>query len=430
MTAQYDKTASKARMISMVFILGAAYFLSNFHRYCFGVLGEFVALDFGLSVTQLGLLGAAVYYAYAVMQLPSGVASDKLPTKAIIVLACLFSGLGTIWFASAGGFGSLVVARVATGAAVAFVYASCLATIRQWFGDKSLGSMTGILVAMGQLGAVFASAPLKLSADAIGWQGSFIVLGVLSIAIALAVLLVVPGRSRSLEPKARKAGGDLRTLIAPAFLSLLLWFFIIGGTRYAIRGLWGADFFTKVLLLSSDQSSLLMMWMTIGSITGALAMGWLSDVLGNIRTAALCGFALAAAWAGFVISDAATPVLLVYAFSTAVGFFGAGGFTVGFACIREFASSGGGGMLIGVINCAAFMGSALLTQFTGKFLETMLAGQYSLGQSFYVLFIAFAALCAGSTLLLPLLAKRKCKDANSGNQPFNSDSTLASAIKG
>lgn len=417
MTEHSTQTWSKARMLSMVFILGAAYFLSNFHRYCFGVLGEFVTADFGLSVTQLGLLGAAVYYAYAVMQLPSGIASDRLPTKAIIVAACLLSGLGTVWFASAGGFGGLVVSRVATGATVAFVYASALTTIRQWFGDKSLGSMTGILVAMGQLGAVFASAPLKMSADAIGWQGSLKALGAASIVISLAVLLVIPSKPRAREPKAQKPSGDLRTLIAPAFLALLLWFFIIGGTRYAIRGLWGADFFIKVLKLSSDQSSLLMMWMTIGSITGALAMGWLSDVMGNIRAATLCGLAMAASWAGFVISDADAPVLLIYVFSTAVGFFGAGGFTVGFACIREFASQGSGGMLIGVINCSAFMGSAMLTQFTGKFLETMLDGRYSLGQSFYALFIAFTVLCAGSTILLPLLTRKKSgRNTNESNR--------------
>ena len=217
---QETKAPSQVRLYLMMAALGLAYFFSNFHRLSLGVLGDEMAADFGLSAAELGILGSAFFYTYAVMQIPSGLLSDKVSAKYLIAGSCLICGLSTIWFGHSGNFAGLVAARALTGLAGAFVYVPALSTIRYWFGDKKLGTMTGILVAMGQIGAASASAPLKLISDALGWRDSFSIIGYISLVLFFLSIAAILNPKKKETVKNKKKGEWKRHLNQRHFASV------------------------------------------------------------------------------------------------------------------------------------------------------------------------------------------------------------------
>ncbi|MDR1622700.1 MAG: MFS transporter [Synergistaceae bacterium] len=385
------------RLFLMVAVVGAAYFLSNFHRLSFGVMGGLVVKDFSLSAGQLGTLGFALFCAYAIMQLFCGVAADKLQTRTLIVLSCLLTGCGTLWFSQAWTFASLVGSRSLTGAAIACVYVPALASFRRWFGDESFGTVTGVLVAIGQLGSLSASTPLKLAIDAMSWREVFALLGCVSLLLAgAAFFCVLKNPERPLRQKEAFAGDLWVPLLNPAFLVVTVWFFITGGTRVAFQGLWGADFFVRALGKGADQSSLFLMWQSVGCILGALFLGYVSDVLGSMRTLTLSGTTLTVTWVALGLSGPNTPGWVVGALNLLLGAVGTGGLAVAFGSIRLFSEGANTGFLSGVNNCSTFLGSALAAQGTGYFVQTL--ETWPIAEKYSVLWLFFAALCFISTL--------------------------------
>lgn len=393
---------SKARLYLMMAALGLAYFFSNFHRLSLGVLGNVMAEDFGLSAAQLGILGSAFFYTYAAMQIPSGVFSDRVGTKYLIAGSCLISGIATIWFGHSGSVGGLTAARALTGLAVAFVYVPALAAIRYWFGDKNLGTMTGLLVAMGQIGAVSASAPLKLVSDALGWRNSFAAIGYISLVLCVLSVFTVLNPKRTKKETTKKKG-EWKAAFRPAAFSICIWFFFTGGARLSFQSLWGNEFFTAYLDNSPIQSSANLMWISIGCIFGAMVLGRVCDRLGSVRTLVLSTLIYSLFWLAMVALKPGFPVILVMANSFAIGFFGTGSFTVGFTCVREFSSGSNTGFMTGVNNCGCFLGSAVFTQVCGSFVELFPTAR----QGFFWLLTVFFALCVLSAVLVGVLNKEK-----------------------
>jgi sugar phosphate permease len=387
---------SRIQLLLMVAAVGAPYFISNFHRLSLGVLGRGIAEDFGLSTSQLGILGAALFYSYSLAQLLSGVAADKLQTRTLIVTSCLVTGMSVLWFSRAENFISLVASRFLTGTAIAFIYVPALTSFRRWFGDRLFGTVAGFLGAMGQLGSISASMPLKLAADAMGWRDTFIFLGCVSLLLAVIAFFCVLKNPKKVLQRELFTENRETVLLNPSFLIVSAWFFVTGGTRIAFQSLWGTNFFVQALGKNMYQSSLFLMWQSVGCIFGSILLGCVSDVLGSMRTLVLSGIVLSATWIALGTSGPTTSDWSIGIFNLLLGALGAGGITVAFSSIRLFSKGANTGLLIGFNNCAIFLGSALVTQGIGYFMQTPdpLARKYSL------LWFCCAALCLIVTLVV------------------------------
>jgi len=74
-----------------------------------------IKLDLHLSNTQLGLVFSAFAIPYAVFQLLGSWIGDKFGPRLILSVCCAIVGLATILTGAAGGFLSLIAARLALG---------------------------------------------------------------------------------------------------------------------------------------------------------------------------------------------------------------------------------------------------------------------------------------------------------------------------
>lgn len=407
MTEQSPTTRSTGlRPVLMVVVLGMAYFFSNFHRLSLSVIGDVIAVDYDLTSQQLTTLGSAIFYSYALMQIPCGFIADRVPAKRLIAGSCVLAAGATLWFAYASGFTSLVLARVLTGLATALVYVPSLAVIRKQFGDRRYGTMTGIIVAMGQLGSVCASAPLKFLADQFSWRFAFLIIGAVSVALAVAAWFLV------LDPEAHERGGirkksSWKAALSAGSLSIAVWFFITGGTRLSFQSLWGTRYFTQSLELDTSAASLYLMLISVGCIVGSVILGRVADKIGNVRTVVFSTIAFAALWACFALLRPAIPAPALAVLCLLLGAMGAGGFTVGFSCIRLFAGKESTGIVTGVSNCCAFMGSAVFTQINGTIMG--FAPQSSSSGQFSFLLMLFFLLSLAGAVLVALVNRKRFK---------------------
>src|SRR6267154_4389054 len=96
-----------------------AYTTSYFARASYAGIAKFVSADFHLDKGALGLMGSAFLYAYALAQLPWGVASDRWGSRKVVGV-CIFLTAATLFgFAASGTFNQLLFWRAANGAAAA-----------------------------------------------------------------------------------------------------------------------------------------------------------------------------------------------------------------------------------------------------------------------------------------------------------------------
>src|SRR5215470_10448415 len=107
----------------VVLVVGMlAYTTSFFARTSYTGVAKFIAADLHLSKSDLGMMGSVFFYAYALSQLPWGVASDKFGSRKAVAI-CVLGTAVTLWgFSTAGSAAALSLWRVLNGVAAAGVY--------------------------------------------------------------------------------------------------------------------------------------------------------------------------------------------------------------------------------------------------------------------------------------------------------------------
>ena len=92
--------------------LAAINFLNQGNRALVATIGPLLAIEFGLSASELGLLAACFFGAYAVAQLPIGVALDLHGPRKVQSALALVAATGFIVSALAPGVWALAAGRI------------------------------------------------------------------------------------------------------------------------------------------------------------------------------------------------------------------------------------------------------------------------------------------------------------------------------
>lgn len=387
-------------------VLGLGYFLSNFQRLALAVLGQELIADFSLTESQYALLGAAIFYPYAILQIPSGYVGDRVPARRLIMFSCLVSGIGALLFALSSSYYGLVAGRLITSAGTAFVYVPALAVLRREFGDKNYGTWAGFFMATGQLGSISAAAPLRFISGYLSRSTIFIIIGVLTLAAGAGARIFLSDgqKSGAARPKPKIDPKDFCSL---GFLSLIIWFMCAIGINMAFLSLWGGRFYTQSLALTPGEGSICLMMISVGSLIGSLFLGRVADKCGVLRTLIICGVIRGLGWAALGYMPEGSGVIMPAIVSLTAGIFLTGASTAGFAAVKLFVAPENTGLATGVINCGIFVGSGLFTQLSGP-LMGMTSGTPN--DQFRFLLTVFAALICGACGLVTAVNYRRISE--------------------
>jgi MFS family permease len=171
-----------------------AYGATLFARQNYAGIQKFIAADLRLDKAALGLLGSVFFYAYALFQMPWGVASDKWGSRSITAVGVLLVAGTMVGFATSRTEAQLLFWRGASGIAGAAVYVAMTGGVARWFPQTERGlsqtAFGGVGGALGESTAFFLLPALSIYV-ASGWRAAtFMVAGALAfIGILCAIFL-------------------------------------------------------------------------------------------------------------------------------------------------------------------------------------------------------------------------------------------------
>src|SRR5438874_12949942 len=186
----------------------AGYFLSFFFRNVNAIISKDLAAEFSLTPADLGFLTSMYLLAFAAFQLPLGVLLDRYGPRRVVAALLLSAAAGALVFALARDLGTLSLGRALIGLGVSAGLMGAIKAFSLWFPLARLATMNGLIIAIGGIGAMSATAPAQALIGPFGWRALFMGLAVLSAVAAGAIFFLVP------EKPLPGQGATLRAQIA------------------------------------------------------------------------------------------------------------------------------------------------------------------------------------------------------------------------
>ncbi len=382
-------------------ILAFAYFFVYFHRVSTAVVSEDLQETFGVGAASIALLSSAYFYAYTIMQLPSGLLTDSWGPRKTVSIFTMVAAAGAILTGIASSFLLVIAGRLLIGVGVAMVYIPIMKILATWYRKNEFASLSGILLAVGNIGALSAAGPLALMSDAMGWQQVFLALGVITVVLAVVAWMITRDRPDDMGLPTIQAieSDETGEPIPPAkevekipmrkalrmtfgsgmkFWPLAVWFFFMYGSIMVYQGLWAGPYYADVLGWDKATYGMVLTFIGIGMIVGCPLAGILSDkVLKSRRKVLIIGtVAYTVIWAAIWMSTGRLDsVIGQSALNFMFGFFG-GFFVVSYAQIKELFPISIVGTTTAALNIFPFAGGAVLQQVTGLMLVERTAAGY------------------------------------------------------
>jgi predicted MFS family arabinose efflux permease len=339
-----------------------------------------LSLDFAVPLGQVGLLGAAISLPWALGAPLTGLLSDRLGRRPLMVLALAGVGFSSMAGAFTSDFPTLLAMRFIGGLFGAFGPASTMAAIGDLVPAQSRGSAMGWLNLGFGLAAIAGVPLVGVMAGLFGWRWAFAATGLALLVIAALVHVVFPptpptGRGLSFRATYRNVLGT------PKLGNVL-------GANVLERAIFNAVvlYLPSFLMLSyglgpADIAPALVV-VAIGTIGGNTLGGWLGD---RVPRAAL--FLVAQATAGVIglLLLGLTPgLVLSVVLALSFGMSNALSRPAFLALGSELGSARDRGALLGLLSLTnqggAVLGSALgglvlaLAGYPGLAVATVLAG--------------------------------------------------------
>lgn len=362
--------AYRRKRLILFLTISVGYLVVFFQRVAPAIVGPVMAEELGLAATDLGIMASMYFWAQAAGCIPAGLFSDTFGPRKIIALGLVCAAAGTAVFVLADAVPQLALGRFIIGLSVSVVFVGAMKIFSDWFYPNELATCSGILLAVGNLGALLSTSPLMLLIDQAGWRNSFWLVTAYTLFSGLLAWAVLRNRPRDCGfPEINAPAQEsvsMRAAIQAVFSSRRFYLVTLASTLYYgtlmnVGGLWAGPYLQDVYGLSKGVASSIVMCFTVGMIVGCPVSGWLSDkVIGSRKRVMLLGIILhilvyvPLAFFTDVVPGTALLYVLFGLFGMTGGFF-----VVCFACVKEttearYAATAVGGLNMGIAVGAAF----------------------------------------------------------------------------
>jgi MFS family permease len=328
----------KRRWLS-VMALSAAAFVDSSENYALSVLWSRMYPSLGLRVGQLGpVLGISDLIRTITLPL-WGWAADRFSRKALLVGITGFWGSWTLAIAFVKSLTQLMVVRVLSSLGLGVLWPAAFSLLSDLFESRQRGTAAGIMTAVSYFGSIssFIILPMLAGTSPDGWRLGFVVMGAASILTGLLLLVIYEPPRGAAEPElsdvisaeaAMRYAFRLRDL--PAIARVRSWWVLLFQNsidNIAMAVLYGWVFVWLDSLGLGEQTLVVVLLLTLGTLTGLVLFGWLGDRLGSRfpnhgRAAlALIGLVLTApSLAGFIaFGDRGVGLLMLFGALSGLG---------------------------------------------------------------------------------------------------------------
>ena len=257
--------------------------------------------ELGLSNVQYGWIFSAFAYSYALFQIIGGWIGDRFGPRLVLGVCGVIWALATLGTGLAGGFWSLIFARVVLGLGEGATFPTATRAMSNWTRAGWRGFAQGITHSFARFGNAVTPPLVAALMVATSWRGSFVLLGVISLVwvavwvwyfrndpnqhdgISEAELAVLPRRGRRSE-----AGKVPWRQLLPRMMPTTIVYFCYGWTLWLYLS-WLPQFFQQGHNLNIAKSALfsggVFLAGVVGDTMGGLVSDWVYRLTGDLAKA-------------------------------------------------------------------------------------------------------------------------------------------------
>ena len=270
-------TLSGPATLFLVFIpFALGHYLSWLLRSVNAMLAPTLVAQVGLTPAQLGMLTSTYFLAFAIAQLPVGMALDRYGPRRVQFVLLLVAALGTLAFAGARGFGALAIARALMGLGLAGCFMAAIKALTTWLPASKSPSTQGYLIAAGGLGAATATLPVRLALHHMSWQWMMIALAAACVVVAAMILLLAPTPPAA-PPRPFTRSALAETFAHPVFRETAMLVLVPHTVFFGVQGLWIARWLADVPRYGEQAIAWLLYLGMAAVIFGSIAVGMLVE---------------------------------------------------------------------------------------------------------------------------------------------------------
>lgn len=303
-----------------------------------------------LTAGQLGIIGSALFFVYAVGKFMNGFIADYCNIRRFMATGLAVSALvnlimgtlgflhGDIGIASAAVFISFAILWGINGWMQSMGSPPGIINLSRWFPLSKRGTYYGIFCASPYFGEFLSFIIIGAIVGTFGWQSGFIFSAAAGVIGTLIILFFVSDTpeskglpsvqelsSENLRKEDRMRTSEVQKIVLrhPGIWIISAASAFIYITKYAVAG-WGVLFLQKEKLFSIETASQIIAFSAVFGVVGTVLAGWLSDTVfksDRIKPAILSGVISFAALALFLFSGGGYVLNVIYVslFSLAIG---------------------------------------------------------------------------------------------------------------
>ncbi len=276
---------------NVLLLLCAMYFITYIDRVNVSSAAEPLRTELGLSNTELGLAFSAFGYPYLLFQVAGGWLGDRFGTRWTLTLCGAVWAVATMLTGAVGGLGSLLAVRVLLGLGEGATFPLATKAMSTWLPGGKSGWAQGITHACARLGNAITPPLVAILVVYVGWRGSFVFIGALSLAWVAVWFwyfrddprthwaMTESGRARlpPVKPPGRSnkvPWGTLLHRMAP----VMFVYFCYGWTLWTFLS-WVPQFMLHNYHLNLKNSALFASLVFFGGVLGDALGGYVSDLI-------------------------------------------------------------------------------------------------------------------------------------------------------
>ncbi|MDR7235803.1 MFS transporter [Neobacillus drentensis] len=407
-----EKQTSKYRWVVFVSIL-FTYLLIVSQRTAPGLISDQLMKDFNISASTIGLLTSIQFFAYAGLQIPIGILSDRFGPNFFLVIGALLNGVGTLVYSLASNEVVFLFARLLVGIGDAAIWVNLVLILSQWFKVREFIGLLGIAGMAGSLGFLLATVPFSAWITVSGWRAPFFTTGVMLILTSVLLYFVLVKKPKSYvwnqthTKKPKKPREKTVVMLRRIFSSRQAWaaffcHFGTVGTYVGFIGSWAVPYGMHVYGLSRSDSSQLIMVGLVGAMIGAPLTSWISSRIDSIKRPYLMVHIIVfLSWASFLLMNGKPPIYLLLIIFFITGY-GNGASALTFAIVRKSFDIKEVGVVSGFANMGGFLSAVLLPSIFGKVLDHFHSSASSVGYHYgFIIPVLFSLLgLLGGTIIV------------------------------
>lgn len=362
-------------------ILAAVYIFVTFHRMGVGVVKNELQEAFSIGDAQFASIGSMYFYAYFIMQIPSGILADKIGPKKTVTMFSLLAAVGSVIFGLAPNIIIAYAGRFLVGIGVSVVFVCLIKIQSRWFYSKNFGVMIGVAGLAANAGAILAQTPLVFASQQFGWRKTFVFMGLAMVFFAVLTAVFVKDdpsdmglpsmdelENRPVSSAKINTIDALKSVITNKRTWIISLSYIGIYTGYVVfLGTFGVSFLMQKYGITKVQAANYIIVAVIGSSVGGILIGYISDRIKNRKmTLITCSVLTLLGWILLIYTSIPVaflvPFLFIFGLVMTV-------FTMCWTVGNEVNDRRFSGIATGVVNCIGFFGAAIIPVVMGKILD-------------------------------------------------------------